>query len=208
MNSLILKSMNKIVKRVFCLALVSSISLGAFAQESRGDRRPDNRKGQEEMMQQKKNWQEKFRAEKVAYLTRELDLTSAEAEVFWPVYNQIEKERFEAMKQRMDAYKALKAALKDGKDAKEIEQLTEAYVLANDCQKFDLDAVARLNKVLPVEKVAKLVLAEEKFRSQQFHRLKGGDDIRRGEGNPRPDRKADKTADRKADKKAVKKTDK
>lgn len=200
--------MNKIVKRVFCLALVSSISLGAFAQESRGDRRPDNRKGQEEMMQQKKNWQEKFRAEKVAYLTRELDLTSAEAEVFWPVYNQIEKERFEAMKQRMDAYKALKAALKDGKDAKEIEQLTEAYVLANDCQQFDLDAVARLNKVLPVDKVAKLVLAEDKFRSQQFHRLKGGDDIRRGEGNPRPDRKADKTADRKADKKAVKKTDK
>ena len=204
--------MNKIVKRIFCLALVSSIALGAFAQESRGDRRPDNRKGQEEMMQQKKNWQEKFRAEKVAYLTRELDLTSAEAEVFWPVYNQIEKERFEAMKQRMDAYKALKAALKDGKDAKEIEQLTEAYVLANDCQHFDLDAVARLNKVLPVAKVAKLVLAEDKFRTQQFQRLKGGDDIRRGEGNPRPDRKADKTADktadRKADKKAVKKTDK
>jgi len=200
--------MNKIVKRVFCLALVSSISLGAFAQESRGDRRPDNRKGQEEMMQQKKNWQEKFRAEKVAYLSQELDLTAAEAENFWPVYNQIEKERFEAMKNRMDAFKALKAALKDGKDAKEIEQLTEAYVRANDSQQFDLDAVARLKKVIPAEKVAKLVLAEEKFRSQQFHRLKGGDDIRRGEGNPRPDRKADKTADRKSDKKAVKKTDK
>ncbi len=174
--------MNKIVKRVFCLALVSSIAFGAYAQENRGARRQDSRKEQknsrEETSQQKKNWEEKFRAEKVAYLSQELDLTAAEAENFWPVYNQIEKERFEAMKHRMDAFKALKAALKDGKEEGEIERLTEQYVRANDREQFDLDAVARLKKVIPAEKVAKLVLAEEKFRSQQFHRLKGGDDSR------------------------------
>ena len=182
--------MNKIVKGILCLALVFSVSSGAFAQGPRPARGSENRKEQKE---QKANWQEKFRAEKVAYLTSELDLTAAEAEKFWPVYNQIEKERFAAMKNR-----ALKDALIDGKGEKEIGNLTEAYVRSNDSVQFDLDAFERVKKVLPAEKAAKLVLAEEKFRNQQFHRLKGDDGrVNRpqtGENTPKGNNKARKAS--------------
>ena len=38
------------------------------------------------------NWQEKMMSEKIAFITMELELTPEEAQVFWPVYNQIAKE--------------------------------------------------------------------------------------------------------------------
>ena len=36
------------------------------------------------------DWQEKMRAERVAFLTTAMELTPAEAEKFWPVYNSME----------------------------------------------------------------------------------------------------------------------
>ncbi|NLB26432.1 MAG: hypothetical protein GX820_07040, partial [Bacteroidales bacterium] len=43
---------------------------------------------------------EKYRSEKVAFLTSKLDLNSSEAEKFWPIYNQLEQERWEIQKSR------------------------------------------------------------------------------------------------------------
>ena len=43
---------------------------------------------------------EKYRSEKVAFLTSKLDLNSNEAQKFWPVYNQLEKEKWEIQKSR------------------------------------------------------------------------------------------------------------
>ena len=36
---------------------------------------------------------DKINAQKVAYITRELDLTPQEAQQFWPVYNEFETQR-------------------------------------------------------------------------------------------------------------------
>ena len=44
---------------------------------------------------------EKFRTEKIAFLTTKLELTTTEAEKFWPIYNQLEKERWEARAHRL-----------------------------------------------------------------------------------------------------------
>lgn len=66
----------------------------------------------------KKDWHDKWKAEKIAYLTDALDLTSAEAEKFWPVYNKCEREKRNSFKVSMDAYKALDEAIKAGKGTK------------------------------------------------------------------------------------------
>ena len=42
---------------------------------------------------QEGDWKEKMRAERVAFLTTAMELTPAEAEKFWPVYNSMEAER-------------------------------------------------------------------------------------------------------------------
>lgn len=117
------------------------------------------------------NWRERVRAEQVAFITSELDLTETEAQAFWPVYNDIQKQRREAFQATGEAYKALSEGV-DGNDA---ASLLDKYLDAKKAgEKVEAQAVARYKKVLPVSKVAKLLLAEEKFRQNQIHRLGQG----------------------------------
>ena len=121
-------------------------------------------------------------AEKIAFLTLEVGLTPEEAQVFWPVYNQVEKEKDEAMFTMIHAYKEMSKAMDEKKGEKEISALLDKYL---DAQKkvneVENGIAAKYKAVLPVEKVAKLYVAEEKFRRQQIRKLHHG-----GEGKPQP----------------------
>ena len=144
--------MKKLISMV-CLALL--VALTASAQK----------KGE--------NWQEKVRAERVAFLTTELDLSEAEAQVFWPVYNAVQQERRDAFKAVHSAAKALSNALKKGEG--DTAALLEAYLKAHEqTTALERSSVERFKKVLPIEKVAKLTLAEEKFRHRQIGQLQQG----------------------------------
>ena len=74
------------------------------------------------------DWQEKMKTEKIAFLTSAMDLTPAEAEKFWPVYNNMENERRASFGKVMKAYKALDEGIKAGKTEKEISVLLNNYV--------------------------------------------------------------------------------
>lgn len=121
-------------------------------------------------------------AEKIAFLTLEVGLTPEEAQAFWPVYNQVEKEKDEAMFTMIHAYKEMSKAMDEKKGEKEISALLDKYL---DAQKkvneVENGIAAKYKAVLPVEKVAKLYVAEEKFRRQQIRKLHHG-----GEGKPQP----------------------
>lgn len=156
--------MKKIISVLCALALVGSLG---FAQNKH-----EKKKGAD--------WREKVRAEQVAFITQELDLTESEAQAFWPVYNEVQKQRREAFQASGDAFKALQ----EGAEGKEAETLLQKYLDAKKaCEKVDADAVVRYKKVLPVSKVAKLLMAEEKFRHQQIGKLGKGNG--HGQG-PRP----------------------
>ena len=160
--------MKKIISILGALLLVGVV---AFAQ-------PQHKKGNKNDGEQ---WREKVRAEQVAFLTNELNLTESEAQSFWPVYNDVQNQRREAFKASAEAFKALQ----EGIDGKDVSKLLDKYLDAQKaCQKIDADAVARYKKVLPVEKVAKLMMAEEKFRHQQIGKLGQGGGNR--PGGPRP----------------------
>lgn len=126
--------------------------------------------------QEKKNdWKEKMMNEKIAFLTTEIGLTPEEAQVFWPIYNQIHKEKDEAMFKVFKAFKELTVATKEERSKKEIEKLLDAYFDAQqDQREVDEKVPAKFMKALPVEKVAKLYIAEEKFRRRQIHKLNHG----------------------------------
>lgn len=124
----------------------------------------------------KKDWNDRWKAEKIAYLTDAMDLSSAEAEKFWPVYNKCECEKKKSFKAVIEAYKALDEALKNGKDDSEIKNLLDKYLEAQNFGKdIDRKYVAEYRKVLPDKKVAKLYVAEESFRRQQIHKLNKND---------------------------------
>lgn len=121
------------------------------------------------------DWKERLMNEKIAFFTTEIGLTPAEGQAFWPVYNQVNEERDKAMRNVFRAYRALSNAVEENKGTREIEKLLNEYLNAQQKQReIDNKAADRYEKVLPVEKVAKLYLAEERFRRQQIHKLHRG----------------------------------
>ena len=153
------------MKKVFSIlcALVLTVA-GAWAQGQGSGRGRDN------------GWRERVRSEKVAFMTREIDLTESEAQVFWPVYNQIQKEQREAFEASKQAYEAMEKGIQEGKTGKEMEKLVKAYIDAKEKNDgFETRSFNKLMKVLPAEKVARYYVAEEKFRHQQIGRLGNGE---------------------------------
>ena len=74
------------------------------------------------------DWKEKMMSEKIAFLTIEMNITPEEAQVFWPVYNQIAKTKSESHKTVAAAYKVLKEAL-DNENAsdEQVNRLLDEY---------------------------------------------------------------------------------
>lgn len=129
-----------------------------------------------EAQDKKKDWKDRWKAEKIAYITDAMELTSAEAEKFWPVYNKCECEKKQSFKIVIDAYKALEEALQAGKNDNEINNLLNKYLeVQNSGKDIDSKYVSEYRKILPGKKVAKLYIAEESFRRRQIHRLNKND---------------------------------
>ena len=149
------------MKKLISILLAASIATIAFAQ-------PQNARGH----QGGRPDFEKIKAERVAFITSEVGLTSQEAEKFWPIYNKIEAEQKELMKSEHKAYMALCKALADGEG--NVSSLLDAYLDAK-TKNVNLHAlnVKEYKKVLSAEKAAKFFTCEEKFRRQQIGRLQG-----------------------------------
>ena len=117
-------------------------------------------------------WQERLQSEKIAFLTNEMSLTPQEAQVFWPIYNQAQKEQAQAVEESFKAFAALDNAIRSGKSGKEITDLLTRYTESLDKRDSSAEYMKEYLKVLPSEKVAKLYIGEEKFRQSKIHGLR------------------------------------
>ena len=129
---------------------------------------------QGDKMKEKK---EQIKALKVAFLTTELDLTTSEAEKFWPLYNAFDDKQFELRHKKMKAFK-------DKMDDDDLDKMTEkeassllAQIECNEEQLFLLRKkfTANLKGVIPSIKIIKLRKSEEDFNKKllQQYREKG-----------------------------------
>ena len=105
------------MKRFFMSAAVMLLAAMAVA-----NAQPHHRCGQD--------WRDRVRSERVAFLTAEMNLTPAEAEDFWPVYNRIQQERRDAQKEIMEAYRSLEALVDEGVSGKAMSEATDRYLAA------------------------------------------------------------------------------
>ena len=175
--------MKALIRTILVSALLA-LSTQAFAQNNGG------------MGDFAKQWQERIESEKIAFLTNEMSLTPKEAQTFWPLYNQAQKEQREAIEASMKAFGELDKAVRDGKTGSEINALLDKYTKAIDGQDVSAKYLKEYLKILPAEKVAKLFLGEEKFRQSQINRLRqpmGGQPMNQpgGFGNNRRQQKSD-----------------
>ncbi|OFX18581.1 MAG: hypothetical protein A2033_14995 [Bacteroidetes bacterium GWA2_31_9] len=120
------------------------------------------------------NRKEKLKAMKVAFITEKLDLSSDEAQKFWPVYNEYDKAREELMKDR-------KSLMKSCKDETTVLTDKEAEELADNFIKHETDEAklmeeyhTKFKKVLSSQKLIKLYQAERQFKNHLLKQLGQG----------------------------------
>lgn len=114
---------------------------------------------------------EKMKALKVEYITSKLDLSSAEAEKFWPVYNEFSKSIHGIEKARRDyLYQHKDMELSDEK----VNELIQ-YNFDTDQKVLDLKIAydAKFKKVLSIQKVGKLYMAEDSFKMDLLRKMRG-----------------------------------
>ncbi len=119
------------------------------------------------------NRSEKIKAIKTAYITEQLDLSSSEAEKFWPIYNEYEAKMLALRKNgRQEVYKKIRDGIDSMSDV-EANQLLDKFLgfkakeLSN-----NQDLVSDLRKVLSPKKILKLKKVEEDFKKKLLERFK------------------------------------
>jgi hypothetical protein len=108
---------------------------------------------------------EKIKAEKVSFFTGKLDLTAAEAQAFWPVYNEFEKKRFEIQRQKHDFERMPDEEFNKLSEV-EIEKMTINYIGSFEKEALLLKEYNKqFLKILPNKKVLMMYRTENEFRS-------------------------------------------
>ena len=128
---------------------------------------------------------EKIEAIKVAYLTEELELTVAESQAFWPVYNELrEKEHALREQQRSGLQKLSGEEPSENEVEKMLYSFADTHIAIEELRKSYLDDFI---DVIGAKKTAKLLRAEKEFGRKMMERMRGKDRPRdRGHG-PGPD---------------------
>lgn len=108
---------------------------------------------------------EKIKAFKVSFLTTELELTSTEAEKFWPIYNAYDDKQFELRHLKMKTY--LKKLNDDNfKNLSEKEAVTLlSQIESTDKELYQLREkfMSNIKKVLSAKKILLLKKSEDDF---------------------------------------------
>ena len=111
-----------------------------------------------------------LKALKIGYLTKQLELTSSEAEVFWPIYNEFDKKMFELRQQKILKSRNLNIESLSDEDALElIESMKES-----EKSKFEYESqlIDDLMKILPPKKIILLKKSEIEFGKQVLEHYK------------------------------------
>jgi len=144
--------------RITLLITAIAFTLSTFAQHKEMD----------------KDKREQVEAQKVAYLSRSMELTPDEAKVFWPVYDQYDKQLHELRKEHRESMKSKGKDLSELSDA-EIEALIDKEM---EIKEEELDVRKKmhteLKKLIGPRKVAMLYRAEKEFHRELLQRLKEG----------------------------------
>lgn len=160
------------MKRFILIVMTVVLCFGAYAQDKP---QKERKKSQHEEIFNK------LHNEKIAFFTSEIDLTPEEAQRFWPVYNQFLKESQKAHSKTMKALQALKNKSGEKLTETEMQKRIDEYVTSIAAQdEVFVKYAAEFKKVLPIEKVAKLYVAEERFRIKMIRGFRDKGSVQKG----------------------------
>jgi hypothetical protein len=115
---------------------------------------------------------EKFKSQKIAFITEKMNLSPQEAQEFWPVYNESEKQKMELQQHRRQLEQKTRdenVNLSDQEVIKVTREIAATF-------KKEADNATTYNekflKILPPQKVLQLYRAENQFRIHMFEQYR------------------------------------
>lgn len=115
--------------------------------------------------------QERLEAFKVGFFTKRLNLTSSEAEKFWPVYNGFQQERAKIQMERQGLIRSFnqnQAKLSNAQIGEISDKMIDAVVKESE---LAVAFHAKLKEALPPAKVIRFYQAENQFRQFLLNEL-------------------------------------
>jgi Spy/CpxP family protein refolding chaperone len=145
---------------VFCFfALVQAVS----QEPVRSDRR---------VVVRSRGYGEQVQVERIAYFTEKIGLTSAEAQLFWPIYNEMDKKRTALFEERASIMQKFMKDADKLNDKQINEQLNRLVTIQQQETALPAEYDAQFRKVLPSRKVMNLYVAEMEFRNYLLQKMR------------------------------------
>lgn len=112
---------------------------------------------------------DKVEALRIAFISKRVELTTAEAEKFWPVYNEY-NDKLKAIKRNLRQSYRKKAETLNDKEAEELYYLDlQSKQAETDVHKVYSE---KIKTIIGVKKVVKLRVAEEEFKREIINSIK------------------------------------
>lgn len=158
--------MYRIISLLSVLMLYTSL---LFAQGQRGAKSPEMRA--------------KFEAQKISYITQQLEISPEQAQVFWPLYNELTKKKDLLKAEHRELFRGLKKGA-DTLTAKELSEISDELVEFKVAKaQLERDYHYKFKKVISPKQIIGLYLAEKHFQNMLLRQLKGNGARYRHRGN-------------------------
>ena len=127
---------------------------------------------------------EQIEAFKIAFFTQKLNLTSQEAEVFWPVYNEYSSELDDLRRKRNQLQQEVKREILSS-DNQKLEALSDQFIaLKKEENNISEKYHQKFKQVLPIRKVIMLYKAEQEFKQELLKEIQRRRQERMKSGRP------------------------
>ena len=114
---------------------------------------------------------EQIQIERIAYFTEKIGLTAEEAQMFWPVYNEMDNRRNALFEERALIIQNFMNNADNLTDRQIDEQLKRLVAIQQEDAALPVEYDAKFRKVLPARKVMNLYVAEMGFRNSLLQRM-------------------------------------
>lgn len=125
---------------------------------------------------------ERIKTQKIAFITDRLELTSKEAEKFWPIYNSIDTKKEALRKQSASKRKLKKPEELTESEAKTL--LNEMLAIEDQRHQLHRELVTKLDNVISSKKILALMRAEREFDRKIIQKFKEFRHKRREKNRP------------------------
>ena len=117
----------------------------------------------------------KFEEERIAYFTKELQLNDAEAEKFWPAYNDFNNRKMKIAEEEKSILSYFYKNSENMSDQEISKSLSDLLEINKQRNKLEIDYQNKFMEILPERKVLLLYVVERQFRRHIIERIRHHD---------------------------------